>query len=123
MRVPHDLCLKKQWDEVYQLILKTSPNKGAATRHLDQIRRFYEAPKNALWFTFSASRLHWCFADTRIELLKDGSKTRKTINGWSDKSLKGELLDKKNISGRILATQGYRGTICRGPDLQYLLKK
>lgn len=121
--IPHDLCINGKWDEVYKLILKDSSNKGAATRHVDQIRRFYEAPKTALWFTFSASRVHWCFADSQIELLKDGSKVRKTLGGWSDKSLKGEVLDKKNISGRILATQGFRGTICRGPDLQYLLNK
>lgn len=122
-QIPHKLCADGQWDQVLALIQKTSPDKGAARRHLDQIRKFYEAPKTALWITFSASRLHWCFANSAVEVHEDGTKTRKTVSGWSDASLKGEILDKKNLNGRTLATQGFRGTICKAADLQYLLNK
>jgi hypothetical protein len=119
----HELCIEGKWPEVLAEILKTTKDKGAATRHLNQVRFFYEASPDTLWITFNSDRLFWCFAKTEVTLNKDGSKIRQTISGWRDKSIKGELLTKKNISGKVLATQGFQGTICSAPEIDYLLHK
>lgn len=122
-QVPHDLCMQGKWVQVLDHLQKTTSNKGAAQRHADQIRRFYEASEETLWITFSAGRLHWCFAKSGVQVLPDGTRTRKVMGKWKDKSLHGKTLDTKNLNGRVLATQGFRGTICRAADLTYLLNK
>jgi hypothetical protein len=122
-QISHELCTSNNWAGVLEEIQKRTSNRGAATRHLNQIRLFYESPEDVLWFTFDADRLYWCFALASVELNTDGSKIRRTIQGWSDKNTKGALLLKKNISGKILATQGFQGTICSAPELTYLLHK
>ena len=98
-------------------------NQGALTRHIDQVKKFYHAPKTALWITFYLDRLWWCFADENVELLDDGSKVRKTLSGWSDKDIHRELLTKGVLSGKLLAVQSFRGTICNIKEKDYLLHK
>jgi hypothetical protein len=122
-QISHELCMSNNWAGVLEEIQKRTSNRGAATRHLNQIRLFYQSPEDVLWFTFDADRLFWCFALASVEMHTDGSKIRRTIQGWSDKNTKGALLLKKNISGKILATQGFQGTICSAPELAYLLHK
>ena len=121
--VPDGLCREANWTEALAEITKTCPDRGAATRHLSQVKNFYEAPEDVLWITFSSDRMWWCFAYPEVQLNDDGSKTRKAINGWSDKDVNGQLLLKNRISGKLLATQGFRGTICSVKELDYVLCK
>jgi hypothetical protein len=121
--VPHNLCIDRRWEDVLAHIRTETPNPGAATRHLNQIRLFYEAPGEALWLTYRSDRLFWCFAAPGVTLNDDGSKVRKTISGWSDKSIHGELLTKNKISGKVLATQGFQGTICSVSEHDYVVHK
>jgi hypothetical protein len=122
--VAHDWCLQGDWDAVRRWWIEEELSEpGAATRHTNQIRDFYEAGEDMLWATFYKNRLWWCFAQTGVHLLPDGTKERHTINGWHDQDIDGKPLDVARLSGQLLSMQGFRGTICRVKLFDYLVRK
>lgn len=121
--VPHELCAAGNWAAVEGCAQKLTHNQGAAVRHVGQIRNFYEAPPSTLWITFHADRLWWCFADQPVRELPGNDKERLTRDGWRDHDIHDAPLLKGKLSGRLLAVQGFMGTICTVSELQYLLHK
>jgi hypothetical protein len=121
--VPHEACLEGDWNAVARALRKQSSDAGAVTRHLNQVREFYEAGEDVLWITFFSDRLWWCFSRHELTLHDSLEKTRPVVGSWEDKDLAGEPLLKGRLSGKLLALQMYRGTICGVSDLNYLLHK
>lgn len=121
--IPHAVCAAGDWSEVERLAREFSKDKGAATRHVNQVRDFYEADESVLWITFHSDRLWWCFSGREVFGLSGEEKMRRTIGGWSDCDVNGERLIKGRLSGRLLAVQGFQGTICSVSELEYLLHK
>ena len=101
----------------------TSRDQGAATRHINQVRLFYETPATTLWVTFHSNRLWWSFAKESVKQLCDLTKTRTTIDGWHDCDINDKPLLKASLSGKLLATEGFQGTICTISEHSYLLHK
>lgn len=122
--VDHQLCINQHWDKVHDYF-KTEENSKTfvATSHTNQIKQFYEENERTLWITFYANKLWWCFSKPVITLLADKTKTRPVIGKWSDKDINGNVLLGGNISGKLLKTQGFRGTICSVPAEKYALAK
>jgi hypothetical protein len=123
VEVPHETCVSGDWDEVRRFATEFSRNKGVATFHATQVRHFYEADETVLWITFHSDRLWWCFSGREVVRLPNNEKERKAVGGWSDSDVNGEPLLKGKLSGRLLAVQGYQGTICTVSELDYLLHK
>ncbi len=122
--VDHKLCLTGQWDKVHDYFTTEENSKTfVATSHSNQIKQFYEEDEKTLWITFYANKLWWCFSKPEITLLADKTKTRPVIGKWSDKDINGNVLLAGNISGKLLKTQGFRGTICSVPEEKYALAK
>jgi hypothetical protein len=101
---------------------------GACRHHVNQIRRFYESDEQVLWFTFHSNRLWWCFSEKTVTPeIVDGTelKRRTVICKWSDANVRGEPLLKSKLSGNLLKTEGFKGTICalQNDVLLYLLHK
>jgi hypothetical protein len=119
--VPHDVCAAGNWAEVEHIAL--SKDKGAATRHVNQIKKFYEEDDKTLWITFHLDRLWWCFADPTVEALPDNTKQRSVIGAWHDSDIHGSPLLKGTLSGKLLSVHGFQGTICSVSDIEYLLHK
>jgi hypothetical protein len=94
-----------------------------ATSHTNQIKQFYEEGENTLWITFYVNKLWWCFSKPELTLLADKTKTRPVVGKWSDKDINGNVLLASNISGKLLKTQGFRGTICSVREEKYALAK
>jgi hypothetical protein len=122
--VPHDLCLNRDWTQVQDFCQYTySKNIGAAKRHANQIKHFYEAGQDVLWVTFFGRRLWWCFSEPQITRRSDGTKVRPVIGQWCDQDLRSKVLDESSLSGNLLALQAFRGTICKVEHLEYLQHK
>jgi hypothetical protein len=125
--IPHAVCEKARrsgdWSEVEAAARGFSKDKGSATRHLNQIREFYEAGDDVLWITFHSDRLWWCFSEPAVSGLAGEEKSRRAAGKWSDEDILGHPLLKSGISGRLLAVQGFQGTICSVSELEYLLHK
>ncbi|MFZ1662814.1 MAG: restriction endonuclease, partial [Paracoccaceae bacterium] len=68
-------------------------------------------------------RLYCCRPGGAVELQEDGTKARRTLDGWHGKTVGGEDLFSERLSGRLLKVQGFRGTICRVEAEDYLLRK
>jgi hypothetical protein len=122
--IPHELCQRGQWDEVWSEVARIYGSEtGATTRHVNQIRTFYEAGETTLWVTFYKNWLWWCFAQSAIELLSDNSKIRPVLDSWQCKNIQGQPLDTSQLSGSLLSMQGFRGTICSVKEFPYLIRK
>jgi hypothetical protein len=110
--VPHDLCTAGQWQEIRAWYIQHGTSPGAATRHVNQLRDFYATSSKLLWITFYGDCMYWCFADASVTRLDDGTSVRKAIDGWKNTDINGRRLTKSQLSGGLLAVQGFRGTIC-----------
>ena len=81
------------------------------------------------WITFAEGRMWWCFTDADVIPNLDaapeatGSRYRKTVSGWSDKDIMGQTLWTNTLRGSLTTTAGFRGTICRVRELDYLLRR
>src|SRR3990167_7875989 len=121
--VPHELCTESSWNRVRDFFVERGSDVGAATRHANQIRLFYESEDDVLWITFFRRRLWWCFSGRQVSHLDDGSKTRPVLHNWNCNDLQGTTLDMSRLSGKLLSLQGFQGTICAVREKEYLLRK
>lgn len=116
-------CLKGNWKKIEKMYLGLGKSKIASTGYITQIKYFFDEPETTIWITFYNNKLWWSKASKEITLNPDGTKTRKCINGWSDKDVNGVVLHSENLIGGLLKTQGFRGTICTVEESDYLLRK
>jgi len=121
--INHDDCLDKKWDKVREYYQSEDREPYVISSFVNQIRQFYFEPKTTLWITFYKNKMWWCFADEEVELLSDGTKIRRAINGWNDKDISSKKLTSELLSGRLLKVQGWRGTICEVKERDYCLSK
>lgn len=117
----HKECLEGKWDIVEKYWSTQKKSKGKIRETINQLKYFYESPEDTLWITFWHRKLYWCFAKSKVSILKDGTRSRKVKGKWSSKDISGnELL---NLNGKLTKVQGFRGTICTVKEFGYLLDK
>jgi len=123
-QINHSNCLSRNWALVENEIgnIYKTPQSNT-TSHKNQIRKFYEEPETTMWITFFKGKLWFCYAGEHIQYNVDGTKERKTINGWKDTDSTGHSLFIQFLSGRLTQVQGFRGTICDVKEKDYLLHK
>ena len=119
----HQSSLNQQWDAVKEAYIKGGRSTIAASQFVNQIREFYEADETILWVTFFRKKLWWCFSKKEVTLLQDETKVRPVLGAWSDKDINGGLLTFDQLSGKLLKTQGYRGTLCTVELKEYVVSK
>lgn len=110
------------WKKIKDYYSKITSGPAAGI-YTNQIKNFYEADEQVLWITFYNQKLWWSIAKKSIYGSPDKSKYKKTENGWLSKDILGKDLLMSNLSGTLLAVQGFRGAICRAPDLSYIVDK
>lgn len=120
--IPHDVCISKKWNEVQDILKKKGFSNSSSSNHLRQIRSFYEEGSETIWVTFHDNKLWWCKTETEIYVDDENNKSRKDIGNWSDQDINGNKLLFGNLSGELLTTKAYRGTIC-SVDKNYVLRK
>ena len=120
---PHHLCVAGQWDEIWTIWRNIRGDSGTATRDVNQIKAFYESGEDTIFITFAHGLLYWCRPTGGVEEQSDGTRLRRTVDGWIDASLGGKRLTMDKLSGNLLKVQMFRGTICRVKETEYLLRK
>ncbi len=121
--VPHQLCAASNWEKVNQELVAKGKSQGNATRHTNELEKFYASEKTTLWITFSDRRLYWGFASGPARLSAENHKERTISQGWSCKDANGVILDASTISSRLTQVASYQGTICEVKELSYLLNR
>jgi len=119
----HEFCMQGKWGELKETMRDDSKDAGSLTRHVDQIKMFYEEPKTTMWITFHNHHLWFCFAEENIIYNSDGTKERKTVNGWKDVDVEGSSLEILGLNGNLTQVQRYQGTICTIQEQKYLLRR
>ena len=126
-QLAQNATILSDWSEVSQKWLELDKTKSKASDNTRQIKEFYTQGKETLWITFHGRRLWWCFAQPEVTLHAsgDGTTIRKCIDRWRSTDTKGKSLTFDTLSGSILATEGYRGTICeiKSKSFEYLRYK
>ncbi|MDE0119852.1 MAG: restriction endonuclease, partial [Bdellovibrionales bacterium] len=117
------LCLNGEWNKVKDHYIKSGTKQKTASKYITQIRHFFEASEDTIWITFYDNKLWWTKAKAGVSLNNDNIRERSCISEWSDKDIEGNPLYMENISGNLLKTQGFRGTICTVEEEKYLLRK
>jgi hypothetical protein len=120
----HADALRGDWEVVraYWLAVRKG-KKGAATSDVNQISDFYELGVGDLWITFHNKFLYWCRAETAVDELPDGSRSRRTIGGWHNTDIAGGELRIDRLDGRVSKVRGFQGTICSVELGDYLVRK
>lgn len=119
-----DCALSGDWDGVRDYWASQRKSHGAATRDLEQIKDFFESDENTIWITFYDRFLWWCRAEPGPQLYPSGEGTfRRVVGSWSKTDINGNPLHFEKLSGKLLKTQAYRGTVCRVPESEYLIRK
>lgn len=123
-----DAAVTGDFTSIKTLYEKAGYKPGTATRFSNEMREFYTTGSDVLWITFAEGRLWWCFAEpkvmpTRGDRVKEGSRYRKAIAPWSDQDASGETLWKNNLRGSLTTTEGFRGTICKVREFDYLVRR
>lgn len=129
--VPHELGLSDQAG-LRMHYIQRGVAANAATSHARQILDFYQAEVDTLWISFSRGFLWWCRTDSPVEFLghneveyPDGSRLRRTVEGWKNRSVAGKELRLSELPGYLTQTSRYQGTICRIGDsaFEYLMRR
>jgi hypothetical protein len=129
--VPHETALAaRKADDFRQVrdFYTQDVGPGTATRYSNEVREFYTAGADVLWITFVAGRMWWCFANAEVfptsaNPEQQGSRYRKAVNSWCDSDLRGRTLWVNGLRGSLTTTAGFRGTICRVKEFDYLLRR
>jgi hypothetical protein len=132
--ISHDVALaaveKKDFSAIKNYYERErSVAAGTATRYSNEVREFYTAGADVLWITFADGKLWWCFAETEVTpILADdpevtGARCRKVVDRWDSKDLTGATLWTNALRGSLTTTAGFRGTICRVREFDYLLRR
>ena len=126
--VPHDLCLKGEWDAVVERLMRHGRKLAKAKDGLREIRDFYTLGPDCLWVTFAEGHLWWAFAAPEVVWLGaeeggQGARMRRTRDGWRKTNMKGVPLRMDGLSTRLTQVAAYRQTICRVKAADYLLRR
>jgi len=121
--IDHEVCAAGDWTRVKQIYTSRGTLRANATRYSTELERFYTAPEECLWITFSDRKLWWGFAEGPTYLSAENHKQRNIKSGWRSCDLSGITLDITGISSKLTQVTGYRGTICEIKELNYLLRK
>lgn len=119
----YESCKDRNWKKIEEHYLNEGKSQIATTGYITQIKYFFDEPEETIWITFYNNKLWWTKAKKDVVLCDDGTKTRLAVSGWSDKDVNGNILYMENLSGKLLKTQGFRGTICTVEEHDYLLRK
>ncbi len=129
--VSHDLCLRGvqgDWDPVTRFLTEAGRSLGKARDGVREIRDFYTLGSDCLWITFAEGHLWWAFAEPEVTWLGmeedgQGTRMRKTVDGWHKVNIRGEPLRIDDLSTRLTQVAAYRQTICSVKASDYLLRR
>ena len=113
---------QNKWGKIRDYYLKESSSIWASI-YTNQIKNFFLADEQTLWITFVNQKLWWCLTKKPIYGNPDKTKYKETVNGWLSKDISGKELLMNNLSGTLLAVQGFRSTMCAVKESSYVIDK
>jgi hypothetical protein len=123
--------IKGNWEKVREHWLADGRSQSTATSFSNQTKDFFTDDGNTLWITFEDGFLYYGFSDGKdlIQEAPTGKSIHPTVirkmdeNGWSNLDLNNKPLISTQLSGMLIKTAAYRGTLCSfAPEAETYLK-
>jgi hypothetical protein len=128
--ITHELGKSRDRAKIHEAFLGQGLTQGTATNYSNQILDFFSPCDNILWITFARGHLWWAFTDREVIPMsaiepdaEKGVRFRRTKGGWRNKSLGGFPLHIEDLSGRLTQMAGFRGTMCKVKESDYVIRK
>jgi hypothetical protein len=110
--IPNEVFETEDLDKIWYKHTEVGFSDRAADIYWSQLKIFFESNENLIWITFHQQKLWWCKAKSGYHFDKDNTKYKEVIESWSDKDIEGNILWEDNLSGSLLKTKSYLGTLC-----------
>lgn len=116
--IPKNLLLKPDFTEIERLLRSEFANRQGATQDFNALKTLLDVPSRHIWITFEDGCMWWC---TVLDGAKVNPNREEPEKGnfwlvcdrpWSNKSVKGKLLVKRDLPGPATSTAGFRATVC-----------
>jgi len=102
------------WEGVRNGWLGENRGVGFPTYATNALKAYYQDDGNTLWVTFFAGDLYWCFLEpgqpVPLPESSEGYSFRKVRGVWSNKDCRGNVLNRRSLSGAINAASRVQGT-------------
>jgi hypothetical protein len=121
--VAHQDCLAGRWEAIRETYMNSDKPPSSATRWTNELKAFYTSGPETLWVTFHGGTMYWGFLTGQPTSPTGTHKERSVAGDWQNRDANGKKLSIRSISSKLTQVRGFRGTICRIDDLEYLLKK
>lgn len=125
--IPHALAETRDRAAIRQRFLDLGIDSGKSTDKAREVLEFYDGDESVIWITFSTGFMWWCRAGATVEDLgagnAQGSRLRRALTGWSNRSTGGQPLHFGGLSGQLTKTAAYRQTICNVAARDYVLAR
>ncbi|WDF73931.1 restriction endonuclease [Novosphingobium sp. KACC 22771] len=124
--IPDAVAAEGDWNIVAHL-LRHRPTASAISTGVGEVEAFYGMGADCLWITLADGHLWWTFADPEIVWLgtdtDEPSRYRRVIGGWRNTDIHGRPLRTEQLSSKLTQVAGYRGTICKVAEKEYLVRR
>jgi hypothetical protein len=112
--------INRKWEKIREYWLAEGKTQNTASSFSNQTREFFYDNGNTLWITFEDGFLYYGFSDGKkiTQELPKGKNNNPTTfrtmdtNGWNFVDIEGKSLITTQLSGMLIKTAAYRGTIC-----------
>jgi hypothetical protein len=125
---PKELLLKPDFSEIERLLRAEFADRPGATQDFKALKTLLDAPSKHIWITFEDGCLWWCTVADGATVNPDGEGDYRgnfwldCDRPWSNKSIKGKLLVKRDLPGVATSTAGFRATVCEPRGWQSILR-
>jgi hypothetical protein len=128
--ISHELGLSRDRAKIHQAFLGQGLTKGTASNYTTQILDFFSPCDNILWITIARGHLWWAISGKDVLPMsaieadaEEGVRFRRTKGNWRSESLGGVPLRLEDLSGRLTQMAGFRGTMCKVKESDYVIRK
>ena len=123
-----DLLLKPDFSEIEKWLRAEFADRPGATQDFNALKTLLDKPSKHIWITFEEGCMWWCTVLDGAKVNTDGGGKDKgnfwldCDLPWSNKSIKGKPLIKRDLPGTATSTAGFRATVCVPSGWQTILR-
>lgn len=125
---PKDLLLKPDFPKIEKHLRAEWADRQGATQDFNALKTLLDTPSKHIWITFEEGCMWWCTVldgatvNPNSEEKDKGNFWLACDRAWSNKSINGKLLVKRDLPGTATSTSGFRATVCEPTGWQTMLR-
>jgi hypothetical protein len=115
------LLMSRELPAIKVAIQNIYGGKTGATQDFNALCDLIVEPSQHIWITFEDGFMWWCTAQDKVTANPKGESSDSghfwidCDRPWTNRTLEGKLLAKRDLPGIVTKTAGFKGTVCK-PD-------